>query len=97
MNELTRFQIDMLVAIDGLDDPCGLDVKRVLEAEYGKEVAHGRLYPGLDSLVDRGLVEKESGSVDGRTNTYRLADGGRQALDARRRWIGRAEERDRDE
>ncbi len=84
MNDLTGFQRDLLYAIAGLDDPHGLAIKEELEEYYGKEIHHGRLYPNLDTLVEKGLVEK--GELDRRTNVYRLADSGRGALEARREW-----------
>lgn len=84
MNDLTGFQRDLLVAITGLEKPHGLAVKEALEEYYDKEVHHGRLYPNLDTLVDKGLVEK--GQRDLRTNQYALTDRGKRALDARREW-----------
>ena len=58
MNDLTGFQRDLLYVITGLDDPHGLAIKDELEDYYEKEVHHGRLYPNLDTLVNKGLVEK---------------------------------------
>ncbi len=49
----------------------GLAIKRELEAYYDDEVNHGRLYPNLDELVERGLIEKSQ--LDKRTNQYALA------------------------
>jgi DNA-binding PadR family transcriptional regulator len=84
MHDLTAFQRDLLLAISGLDEPKGLDVKDVLEEYYGTEIRHGRLYPNLDTLVEEGYVEK--GKVDRRTNFYRLSEWGLGELEARRRW-----------
>lgn len=84
MDDLTGFQRDLLVVIAGLEDPNGLDVKADLEDYYESTINHGRLYPNLDTLVDRGLVEK--GTLDERTNVYRLTDAGHAALEARREW-----------
>lgn len=86
--DLTGFRRDLLVVIDGLDEPSGLDISRVLEAEYGTEILSGRLYPNLESLGDKGLIGK--GAADGRTNTYQISDRGQRELDAHRRWMGRA-------
>ncbi|MFC7045410.1 PadR family transcriptional regulator [Halobacteriaceae archaeon GCM10025711] len=84
MRDLTAFQRDLLYVIAGLDRPHGLAVKQELEEYYESEIHHGRLYPNLDSLVDKGLVEK--GKADRRTNYYVLTDRGNRELDARREW-----------
>jgi len=84
MYDLNAFQRDVLYAVAGLDGPNGLDVKTELEAYYAGEVHHGRLYPNLDTLAEKGLIEK--GQVDDRTNEYRLTDRGHRELEARRKW-----------
>ena len=84
MDDLTAFQRDLLYVIVGLDDPPGLALKRELEDYYGKEVHHARLYPNLDTLVDKGLVVK--GTADARSNYYALTGRGRRELEARREW-----------
>ncbi len=84
MNDLTGFQRDLLYTIAGLDEPHGLAIKEELEEYYETEVHHGRLYPNLDTLVDKGLVEK--GARDRRTNIYRLSARGRREIEARREW-----------
>jgi PadR family transcriptional regulator PadR len=84
MYDLTGFQRDLLYAIGGLGEPHGLAIKEELEEYYEKEVHHGRLYPNLDTLVDKGLVEK--GTVDRRTNSYSLTRRGKRELNARREW-----------
>lgn len=84
MEDLTGFQRDLLYVIAGLDDPHGLALKDELEDYYAKEVHHGRLYPNLDTLVDKGLVKK--GQHDCRTNVYTLTRRGRDELTARREW-----------
>lgn len=84
MHDLTGFQRDLLYIIGGHDEPKGLAIKDRLEDYYGTEINHGRLYPNLDQLVDKGLVEK--GSLDKRTNFYKLTSRGRRELEARRDW-----------
>ena len=84
MNDLTGFQRDLLYAIAGLEDPHGLAIKDELEEYYEKEVHHGRLYPNLDTLVNKGLVEK--GVLDRRTNVYKLTARGHREIEARREW-----------
>ena len=84
MHDLTGFQRDLLVVITGLDEPHGLAIKEELEEYYESEVNHGRLYPNLDELVTKGLVEK--GEKDRRTNVYHLTQRGERELDARQDW-----------
>jgi DNA-binding PadR family transcriptional regulator len=67
-----------------LDEPHGLAIKEELEGYYESEVNHGRLYPNLDTLVEKGLVEK--GQLDRRTNFYTLTRRGERELDARQDW-----------
>ena len=84
MHDLTGFQRDLLYVIAGGDEPHGLAIKEELEEYYEKEIHHGRLYPNLDVLVEKGLVEK--GKLDDRTNAYSLTRRGRRELAARREW-----------
>jgi DNA-binding PadR family transcriptional regulator len=86
MYDLTGFQRDLLYVIAGKDEPHGLAIKEELESYYEKEIHHGRLYPNLDTLVDKGLVDK--GQRDRRTNYYALTDRGRREIEARREWEG---------
>ncbi len=78
----------MLFVIAGLesrlDDPHGLAIKDELEDYYEKEIHHGRLYPNLDTLVDKGLVDK--GQLDQRTNYYALTKRGKREISARMDW-----------
>lgn len=84
MHDLTGFQRDLLYAIAGLENPKGLAIKEVLDDYYGRGINHGRLYPNLDTLVDKGLIEK--GKKDDRTNEYNLTTRGKRELEARRKW-----------
>lgn len=87
MNDLIAFQRDLLYIIAGLENLHGLAIADELGDYYTKEVQHGRLYPNLDTLVDKGLVEKEQ--QDGRTNSYSLTGRGRRELEARQEWEGK--------
>lgn len=68
MYELTGFQRDLVYCIAYHDEPYDLALKEVLETYYEQDIYHGRLYPNLDELVDKGLVEK--GLIGRRTNVY---------------------------
>jgi DNA-binding PadR family transcriptional regulator len=84
VHDLTGFQRDLLYVVSGLSEPHGLAIKDELEDYYESEIHHGRLYPNLDTLVEKGLVEK--GQKDRRTNVYELTRRGHRELDARREW-----------
>ena len=84
MDDLSGFQRDILYVIGGLESPKGLGIKAKLDEYYDDEINHGRLYPNLDELVSKGLIEK--GTKDKRTNEYSLTQRGRRELDARREW-----------
>ena len=84
MYDLTGFQRDLLYVIAGLDEPHGLAIKEELEDYYEQEIHHGRLYPNLDTLVEKGLVKKSQ--KDRRTNEYALTRRGRQEIEARHDW-----------
>lgn len=84
MYDLTGFQRDLLTVTAGIEEPHGLAIKDELEDYYEKEIHHGRLYPNLDTLVEKGLVEK--GEKDRRTNVYTVTKRGQRELEARRDW-----------
>jgi len=84
MHDLTGFQRDLLYVTASLDAPKGLAIKDEIESYYDEEINHGRLYPNLDTLVDKGLVNK--GKQDDRTNAYSLSRRGRREIESRREW-----------
>ncbi|MFC7072889.1 helix-turn-helix transcriptional regulator [Halovenus rubra] len=84
MYDLTGFQRDLLYVVGGKEEPHGLAIKEELEQYYESEIHHGRLYPNLDTLVDKGLIEK--GQRDRRTNTYILTRRGHREIEARDEW-----------
>lgn len=83
-HQLTAFQQTILVVL-AEETRYGLAIKRALEAYYGTEVNHGRLYPNLDELADMGLIEKSK--LDDRTNEYALTDAGKDALLEQLEWV----------
>jgi PadR family transcriptional regulator, regulatory protein PadR len=87
MDDLTGFQRDLLYVIAGADQPSGQDIKEEIETYYSSDINHGRLYPNLDTLVNKELVEK--GELDRRTNYYAISETGQQAIHDRRDWEAR--------
>jgi DNA-binding PadR family transcriptional regulator len=84
MYDLSGFQRDILYVIASEEEPHGLAIRDELMEYYEKEIHHGRLYPNLDELVEKGLVEK--GTIDRRTNSYGLTRRGGREIEARRKW-----------
>jgi DNA-binding PadR family transcriptional regulator len=84
MHDLTGFQRDILYVIAGHEEPHGLALKAGLDDYYEQEINHGRLYPNLDDLVGKGLLEK--GELDKRTNVYTVTQRGVREIEARREW-----------
>ena len=84
MFDLTAFQRDLLYVIAGLSEPHGLEIKREIQKSYETEINHGRLYPNLDTLVEKGLVKK--GEKDKRTNFYVITKRGEREIEARDEW-----------
>lgn len=82
--DLTGFQRDLLVVIAGLDRPSGQTIKENIEDDADIDINHGRLYPNLDTLVNREFVEK--GQLDRRTNYYEITETGTEALRERDAW-----------
>lgn len=84
MFDLTGFQRDILYIIGGIEEPHGLAIQDQLQEAYNTDINHGRLYPNIDDLVDKGLVNK--GKKDKRTNVYTLTERGEREITARREW-----------
>jgi DNA-binding PadR family transcriptional regulator len=85
--DLTGFQRDLLYTIANLHEPSGQSIRERLEADIGEEIVHGRLYPNLATLVERGLVVEDE--RNNRTHHYRLSEAGVRALRERRAWEDR--------
>lgn len=84
MNDLTGFQRDLLRVAAGMDEAKGLEIKRQLEGYYDKEINHGRLYPNLDTLVEKGLLQKSSQTK--RSNAYTATRRGMRVIEDRNEW-----------
>ena len=83
--DLTAFQRDILRYLARDDHSKGTAIRRGLEDYYGVDVTHGRLYPSLDQLVEKGFLAKSQRNR--RTNDYALTDAARDALAAHDAWI----------
>lgn len=84
MYDLTGFQRDLIYTISGVDEPYGLAIKKALQEYRNEEVNHGRLYPNLDTLVEKEYVKKRA--KDRRTNLYTLTDSAMSEIEVRREW-----------
>ncbi|MDG5760232.1 helix-turn-helix transcriptional regulator [Natronococcus sp. A-GB1] len=91
MDDLTGFQRDLLYVIAGAERPSGQEIKAEIEQYYSADINHGRLYPNLDTVVNKDLVEK--GQLDRRTNYYELTETGEQAIEDRLEWVSRYTEK----
>jgi PadR family transcriptional regulator PadR len=84
MDDLTGFQRDLLYVIASFDEPHGLALRDELETYYERDIQHGRLYPALEKLITKDLIEK--GEQDRRTNFYALTPRGQRELTAHAEW-----------
>jgi DNA-binding PadR family transcriptional regulator len=83
---LTGFQRDLLV-VTARVGPCkGLEIKEMVNRSGYDGVTHGRLYPNLDILDNKGLLEKSWREPDKRSNTYELTAEGTDALESYIQW-----------
>ena len=82
--DLSKFQLRIL-AVLAEDARYGLAIRESLSEYYGEDVNHGRVYPNLDTLVEKGFVEKSA--LDRRTNEYAITHEGAQALTEEIQWL----------
>lgn len=87
MEHLTGIQRDLLYVVESVGEAKGLTLRDELERYYEKDVPTSRIYPNLDTLCEQGYVAK--GSMDNRTNAYRLTETGDRFLEDRRNWEAR--------
>lgn len=88
--DLSGFQRDILAALGTMGSTYGIAIQEHLTEEFGYgEVLHGRFYPNVDRLSDRGLIEKRENHPDDRSNTYSLTGEGQLLLEQlARRYAG---------
>ncbi|MDG5778570.1 PadR family transcriptional regulator [Haloarculaceae archaeon H-GB2-1] len=92
MDDLTGLQRDLLFAVAGQDDPHYLAIKQDLQAYYEKAIYNGhdrefrtrRLFPNLDTLIEKELVERERRGQD--MDRYHVTDEGYRVIDERHAW-----------
>ena len=85
LSDLTAFQRDLLVAVRDAEEQHGLGLGDYLADYYNGEIHHGRLYPNLDTLVEKGLLQKAE--IDRRTNKYELTTRGTRELETHTKWF----------
>lgn len=68
---MINFRWNILYVLAGNGPMKGVSLKAELEDYYEKEIYHGRMYPNLNTLVDRGLIDKEE--RDKRTLAFEAA------------------------
>jgi PadR family transcriptional regulator PadR len=83
MKSLSAYQRDQLWVIAGGEELIGKTIRELLEEYRGERTSSSRLYPNLNELVDKGLVEKKS---KGRENFYHITEDGKQMLEERLNW-----------
>jgi len=85
--DLTAIRRDVLSVVSKRDGAAGIEIKTGLEkARDREEITVAQIYPALDALVERGLVDKDQS--DGRTNSYSITKHGSMALRAHVNWLG---------
>lgn len=84
MHHLSGFKRDILYIVAGTGGLNGAEIKHRLCDYYDREIYDSQLYPNLDTLVERGLVDKHP--VDGRTYAYQLTPEAQTVLKEHQRW-----------
>ncbi|WP_227377572.1 helix-turn-helix transcriptional regulator [Haladaptatus halobius] len=79
--DLTAFQAHLLCVVYRLGPAEGVELQEALEKLYPEPINHGRLYPGLDRLVEKGLITKQTKASDKRRNAYSTVDRGDWAVE----------------
>ena len=78
--EFSGFRRDILILLALSGPTNGRGLLEDLSSFRDEDVNDGRLYPNLNALVDKGLVEKRENYHDLRSHQFRLADRGCQCL-----------------
>lgn len=87
MHQLTSFQRDLLYCAASLDDPYGLEIGREIEQYLSLELNNGRLYQNLNTLAEKGLINKKQ--KDERTYLYTVTSEAEEIIENRQQWENR--------
>ena len=79
--DLTAFQLHALHVVNQLGPTEGVGIQDALEELYPEAINHGRLYPGLDRLAEKGLITKQTKESDKRRNEYAMTGRGEWATE----------------
>ena len=79
--DLTAFQLNTLYVVQRLTPTEGVAIQDALEQLYSEPINHGRLYPGLDRLAEKGLITKQTKESDNRRNEYAITGRGKWAAE----------------
>lgn len=82
--DLTGFQRDVLIIINGLGQPSGQEIKKTYEEGTQTETTHGRLYSNLNKLETHEYITK--GDLDDRTNYYEITPSGKRMINSQLEW-----------
>lgn len=85
LHGLSAFQRDLLTAVAAIEAGGTTDISSKLNDHYPQLVNQGRVYPNVQDLLDRGLLEQHEREFD--TPEYSLTETGRTALHNYRQWI----------
>jgi DNA-binding PadR family transcriptional regulator len=80
------FNREILYIIARLGNPKGLAIKSELQQHFDEEINHGRVYPNLDTLAEKGLINV--GEKDNRTKEYSLSEKGMRAIQNHYEYVG---------
>lgn len=78
---LSRFDVEVLVAVAENPMAKGMDIINALEDRLGMQIQHSRTYPRLDKLDNLGLIHKHEKHHDNRTHAYEITTNGIQTLE----------------
>lgn len=78
--ELVDFRRDILLTLARSEPTHGQGLREDLSALRNEDVNDGRLYPHINALVEKGLIEKRENIHDDRSHEYVLSDAGRHSV-----------------
>lgn len=85
LHEKSGLERDILVALGGLGEPNGRQLRDEVEQVLDRELQTAHVYERLGEFTEEGLVEKEA--KDARENIYRLTPEGRRRVQEYGQWV----------